>query len=40
MYFELIPDGYRGELMGTSEAAASGNRIVYVNDEELFWRKP
>lgn len=39
-FFELLPDGYRGELMGTSETTASGKRIVYVNDEETFWQRP
>jgi hypothetical protein len=40
VFFELIPDGYRKELVGTSGTTASGKRILYVNDEEAFWRRP
>jgi hypothetical protein len=39
VYFELIPDGYREELLNTSEMTTRG-RIVYINDEHLFWQKP
>jgi hypothetical protein len=39
-YFELIPDGYREELLGASEMNKKGNLIVFINDEVLFWREP
>ncbi len=39
-YFELIPDGYRQELLREPEVTKSGKRIVYLNDEDLFWQKP
>ncbi len=40
VHFELIPDGYRADLLGTSKTTASGKRTVYVNDEDSFWQKP
>jgi hypothetical protein len=40
VYFELIPDEYREELLVTPQTKKRGSRIVYVNDEELFWQKP
>ncbi len=41
VYFELIPDGYREELLlRPPELTKSGKRIVYLNDEDLFWQKP
>ncbi len=39
VYFELLPDGYREELLRESGATKRG-KVVYVNDEELFWQKP
>jgi hypothetical protein len=39
VYFELLPDGYREELLQESQMTERG-RIVYINDEELFWQKP
>jgi hypothetical protein len=40
IYFELIPDGYREELLQEPKITKRGNKIVYVNDEGLFWQKP
>jgi hypothetical protein len=40
VYFELIPDGYREQLLRAPEITARGNKIVYLNDEGLFWQKP
>jgi hypothetical protein len=39
VYFELIPDGYREELLNTSEMTERG-KIIYINDEQLFWQTP
>ncbi len=39
-YFQLIPDGYRPELLRAPKTTESGNRIYFVNDEGLFWQKP
>ena len=39
VYFELMPDGYREELLNTSEMAKRG-KITYINDEQLFWQVP
>ncbi len=41
VYFELIPDGYREELLlREPELTKSGKRIVYLNDEDVFWQAP
>jgi len=40
VYFELIPDGYREELLRTPEITPRGNTVVFTNDEGLFWQKP
>jgi hypothetical protein len=40
VYYALIPDGYREELLLEPEITKRGTRIVYINDEELFWQKP
>jgi len=39
VYFELIPDGYREELLNTSEMTERG-KIICINDEQLFWQTP
>ncbi len=39
VYFELLPDGYREELLGESQMTKKG-KVVYINDEGLFWQKP
>lgn len=39
VYFELLPDGYREELLLEPHMTDRG-KIVYINDEELFWQKP
>ena len=39
VYFELIPDGYRGELLQEPKMTERG-KIVYINDEVLFWQEP
>jgi len=40
VYFELIPDGYRPELLLNPEITKKGNKIIFINDESLFWQKP
>jgi hypothetical protein len=40
VYFELIPDGYRGELLQEPKITETGKKIIYLNDEGLFWQKP
>ena len=40
VYVELIPDGYREELLRAPEITPRGNTIVFTNDEGLFWQKP
>lgn len=39
VYFELLPDGYREELLQESQMTERG-KTVYINDEELFWQRP
>jgi hypothetical protein len=39
VYFELLPDGYHEELLQGSKMTERG-KIVYLNDENLFWQKP
>ena len=40
MYFELIPDGYREELLQAPKITEEGRKTVYINDEGLFWQEP
>jgi hypothetical protein len=40
IYYELIPDGYRADLLGEPTITDTGKVIVYTNDEALFWTKP
>ena len=40
VYFELIPDGYRDEVLREPPRTEGGRTVVYLNDEDLFWRKP
>jgi hypothetical protein len=40
VHFELIPDGYREEHLRTPQITAQGKKIVFTNDERLFWQKP
>jgi hypothetical protein len=39
VYFELLPDGYRDDLLRTSAMTTSG-KVFYIDDEDLFWQKP
>ena len=39
-YFELLPDGYREELLQEPEITKKGDKIIYLNDDGLFWQKP
>jgi hypothetical protein len=39
VYFELLPNGYHEELLQESQMTKRG-KIVYMNDEGLFWQKP
>ena len=39
VYFEVIPDGYREELLQASRLTKRG-KVIYINDERLFWQKP
>jgi hypothetical protein len=40
VYYELIPDGFEEELILEPQTTSRGSKIVYVNDENLFWQKP
>jgi hypothetical protein len=40
VYFELIPDGYHEGLMQKPKETEKGDKIVFSNDESLFWQKP
>jgi hypothetical protein len=40
VYYELIPDGYREELLQAPGMTQSGKKIIYLNDEQRFWQKP
>ena len=37
---ELIPDGYRGELLQQARIDERGRKIISINDEGLFWQRP
>jgi hypothetical protein len=39
-FFELIPDGYRDELLQAPTITSQGRKIVYINDERSFWQPP
>ncbi len=39
VYFELLPDGYREELLQKPMVTERG-KTIYINDEELFWQRP
>jgi len=39
VYVELIPDGYREELLNKSEITER-RKIIYINDEQMFWQAP
>lgn len=38
--FELIPDGYREDLLQEPRTDARGRKIISINDEGLFWQRP
>lgn len=40
VFYELIPDGYREELLQRPKTTENGRKIVYINDEALFWQAP
>jgi hypothetical protein len=40
MRFELIPDGYREDLLKTPRTDERGRKIISINDEGLFWQRP
>jgi hypothetical protein len=40
VYYELIPDGYREDLLREPTITDGGKIIVYTNDEDLFWQQP
>ena len=40
VYIELLPDGFREELLSQPEITADGIKIVYINDEKSFWQIP
>jgi len=40
IYFELLPDGFREKLLTKPEITPRGSKIVYTNDESLFWQSP
>jgi hypothetical protein len=37
---ELIPDGYRAELLQGPRTDKRGRKIISINDEGLFWQRP
>jgi hypothetical protein len=37
---ELIPDGYREDLLQASRTDERGRKIIAINDERLFWKSP
>ena len=37
---ELIPDGYREELLQEPRMDTRGRKIIAINDEGLFWQRP
>lgn len=39
-FFELIPDGYREELLQEPRMTDRGKKIFYINDENTFWIEP
>jgi hypothetical protein len=39
-YYELIPDGYRPELLKEPRLTDRGQKIYTINDEKAFWIKP
>jgi hypothetical protein len=40
VYYELIPDEYRKELLLDYKLTEQGKKIFYTNNEDLFWQKP
>lgn len=40
VHIQLIPDGYHEELLRAPGINPRGNKVVYLNDEGLFWQKP
>ncbi|MBP7147672.1 MAG: hypothetical protein KBD01_09015 [Acidobacteria bacterium] len=40
LMYELMPGGYREELLRAPRITASGNKIVFITDEAGFWQKP
>ncbi len=36
-YFELIPDGYNEHLLQEPKTTALGNKIYFINNEDIFW---
>jgi hypothetical protein len=39
VYVELIPDGYQDELLNKL-VMTERRKIIYINDEQLFWQAP
>jgi hypothetical protein len=40
LHFQLIPDGYREELLQGPKITENGYTVIFMNDEGLFWRRP
>jgi len=40
VHFQLIPDGYRQEQLKTPQITGQGKKVVFTNDEGVFWQKP
>lgn len=38
--FELLPDGYREQLLQEPRTDGRGRKIISINDEGLFWQRP
>ena len=39
-YYELIPDGYRGETLYGTIMTRRSKKILFVSDEAAFWQAP
>jgi len=40
IFYELLPDGFREELLTEPKITLRGNKTFYINDESLFWQRP
>lgn len=40
LHFQLIPDGYREELLQGPKITENGYTVIFMNDEGSFWQRP